>query len=275
MTEAGENVSAGDYFTAMELAESLQKLGHSVRYLCRRGEADWYDVGEDTDVLVSMLDAYDLGKAYRCSPGLVTVAWARNWFDRWAANPSIDRYSLVLASSETACSWLSRATGRSVGLFPIAANAHRFLDAAAAEETEEERARFGCDYVFTGSYWNDPREIMDILDPKAVPYRFRVFGKNWEQEPRFAPYTGGFVNYGEIPLVYKYTKLVVDDANRVTIQYGAVNSRVYDALAAGRLVLTNGAKGAEETFRGLLPVFRTAEEFREKLRYYTLLDEFF
>ncbi len=268
VTEAGENVSAGDYFTAMELAESLQKLGHSVRYLCRRGEADWYDVGEDTDVLVSMLDAYDLGKTYRCSPGLVTVAWARNWFDRWAANPSIDRYSLVLASSETACSWLSRATGRSVGLFPIAANARRFLDAAAAEETEEERARFGCDYVFTGSYWNDPREIMDILDPKAVPYRFRVFGKNWEQVPRFAPYTGGFVNYGEIPLVYKYTKLVVDDANRVTIQYGAVNSRVYDALAAGRLVLTNGAKGAEETFRGLLPVFRTAEEFRKKLRYY-------
>ena len=268
VTEAGENVTAGDYFTALELATALEKHGHTVKYLCRRGGKDWYDVGTEVDVLISMLDAYDLSRMYHTKKELLTIAWARNWFSRWAENPSIQQYSFVFASSRTACDYMEKNTGRKTVLFPIATNAERFMRAVEEAEKPEDREKYECDYVFTGSYWNDPREIMDILDPKSTPYRFRVFGKNWEQVPKFAEYTGGFLDYREMPLVYKYTKIVVDDANRVTIEYGAVNSRVYDALAAGRLVMTNGVKGAEETFLGMLPTFRSAREFKEKLTYY-------
>ena len=268
VTEAGENVSAGDYFTAMELATSLSKHGHRIKYLCRRGPADWYDVGEDVDVLISMLDAYDLNKMRHTKDNLVTVAWARNWFTRWVVNPSIHQYSLVLASSKSACNYMAECTNMKVTLFPIATNGDRFLSVLNRPEDPGEREKYGCDYVFTGSYWNAPREIMDILDPSSLPYRFRIFGKNWENVPKFSNYTGGFLRYEEMPIAYKYTKIVVDDANSATIEYGAVNSRVFDALAAGRLVLTNGAKGSEETFMGLLPVFRNAQEFKELISYY-------
>ena len=268
VTEAGENVSAGDYFTAMELATSLIKHGHRVKYLCRRGPTDWYDVGEDVDILISMLDAYDLNKMYHTKDDLFTIAWARNWFTRWVVNPSIQRYSLIFASSKTACGYMAESTGLKVELFPIATNADRFLSALNQPENPIERERFDCDYVFTGSYWNAPREIMDILDPGSLPYHFRIFGKNWENVPKLADYTGGFLKYEEMPLVYKYTQIVVDDANGATIEYGAVNSRVFDALAAGRLVLTNGSRGAEETFEGMLPVFRNAQEFKSQIIHY-------
>jgi spore maturation protein CgeB len=47
-----------------------------------------------------------------------------------------------------------------------------------------------------------------------------------------------------------------------------VNSRVYDAIAAGCLVLTNNGRGAAETFEGLLPVYTDRESLTELLKLY-------
>ena len=50
----------------------------------------------DTNVLISLLDAYDLTKV-DCKNGLlVKIAWMRNWFERWVENPSFKKYDLVL-----------------------------------------------------------------------------------------------------------------------------------------------------------------------------------
>lgn len=76
-----------------------------------------------------------------------------------------------------------------------------------------------------------------------------------------------------MPKVYAGTKIVIDDANRVTKPYGAVNSRVFDALAAGRLVITNGTLGAKETFEGRLPSFNSREEFNAMINKYMTDDE--
>jgi hypothetical protein len=48
------------------------------------------------------------------------------------------------------------------------------------------------------------------------------------------------VPYRRIPEVYAAAKVVLDDSNHVTKQWGSVNSRVFDALAMGVLVITNG-----------------------------------
>ena len=74
--------------------------------------------------------------------------------------------------------------------------------------------------------------------------------------------------YAEIPKVYRGAKIVLDDATLSTQATGAMNSRVYDALAAGCLVLTNNRKGAEETFEGLLPVYGSKEELTEQVRHW-------
>lgn len=265
VTESKPDTSAGDFFTAMELAESLKKLGWNIRYLDRKGSTDWYDVGEDVDVIISLLEAYDITKVRNVSPRLISVAWARNWFDRWCDKPYIRSYNCVFASSKTACAYMERSLGRRVELFPIATNSSRFTDIPQLEGACE---RFSSDYVFTGSYWNDPREIMDILNPAAGGWRFRVFGANWEQTEKFRDYTGGFVSYADMPQIYKHTRIVIDDANRATKPYGAVNSRVFDAIAAGKLVLTNGVIGAEETFEGMLPHFENSEELEALLNLY-------
>ena len=57
----------------------------------------------EVDILITMLDNYDISRIYNKKEGLIKVAWARNWFDAWAESPWIGEYDLLLASSPTAC----------------------------------------------------------------------------------------------------------------------------------------------------------------------------
>ena len=49
---------------------------------------------------------------------------------------------------------------------------------------------------------------------------------------------------------------------------GPANSRVFDALASGVLVLTNGEIGAKETFKGKIPFFKSKEELNDLIEFY-------
>ncbi len=262
VTEAGEHVTAGDYFTAMEFGEAFKRQGCDVCFLERR-DNKWYNVDADIDVIISLLEAFDLNKIGDKNDHIIKIAWARNWFERWVKLPFIDQFDYILASSEPACEFMERTLNRTVHLLKIGTNAERFdREIPFAED-------FNSDYCFTGSYWNDPREIIDMLNPKELEnHKFKVFGANWNQVEKFQDYNQGFVEYADMPKIYKGTKLVIDDANRVTKPFGSVNSRVFDALASGTLVLTNGIIGAEDTFGDLLPTFATEEELSSLLNYY-------
>ena len=68
-------------------------------------------------------------------------------------------------------------------------------------------------------------------------------------------------------------KIVVDDANHVTSPWGSVNSRVFDALSSGALVVSNGLLGSQETFKGRLPTYTTSAELTVLMKYYLSNDD--
>ena len=260
VSNKGENVAEGDYFTALELAQEFEKFGWKVSFISLKHN-EWYNFKDDIDVLFVLLDKYDLNKIPLKNKKIITVAWARNWFDRWVKNPSFNKYDIVLASGKSACKYIETNSNQKAILYPIATNPERFAK-------KQKEKFFECDYCFTGSYWNDKREIIDFLNPQKIKFKFHIYGKNWEKIKKFKDYHKGFVSYNEIPKVYANTKIVIDDANRVTKPYGSVNSRVYDALGSGVLVLTNGKLGSLELFDGKLPYFESEEELNGLLNYY-------
>lgn len=262
VTRVGENVTAGDYFTASELGDSLKKFGWQITFLPREGPGNWYYVPDDVDVLISMLEPYDPHKIRCLNRSLIKIAWARNWFERWVYQPNLSDYDLIFASSETACDYIEKETGIKPLLLPIATNPERFNDNIPPSE------EYQCDYCFTGSYWDDPRDIMEMLEPATLPYTFKLFGENWENFDKFQDYYQGFIDYSHMPQIYASTRIVIDDVNRGAKNYGAVNSRVYDALACGTLVITNGAIGARETFQGKLPVWKSKAELNNLIEFY-------
>nr|WP_319374357.1 glycosyltransferase [uncultured Methanobacterium sp.] len=268
VTETGDNSSAGDYFTATSLGKCFQKFGWEISFLSRVESKDWYYVDGDVDVLMSLLDAYDVRKVRSENNLLIKIAWPRNWLDRWLFYyPDFADFDLVMATSETACHYIEEKTGRNTSLLPLGTDPEIF------NSHVEEDERWKCDYCFTGSFWNDPREIVDALDPKSLPYTFKLYGKNWDEFEKLKPYYEGFVHHDKMPEIYRSTKVVIDDANRVTKKHGSVNSRVFDAIASGVLVVTNGDIGAQETFKGILPVYRSTEELNDLLDYYLSHEE--
>ena len=171
-------------------------------------------------------------------------------------------YGLVLASGRTACRQLEKRLGRDVILFPIAVNAERFREGGP-----EDGEAYRCDICFTGNRFS-PREIEKELVPAELPWSVAIWGDGWDGVQAFASCVKGHLPYEEIPKVYRGAKIALDDATPSTKEAGSVNSRVFDALAAGCLVLTNNVTGAEETFGGLLPAFRNREELEALLKRY-------
>ncbi len=263
VTDAGPGVAYGDYFTAMELAVELENSGYQVLFL-KRHSGDWYYEAARCEVVISLLESFN-PKEVRLRDSASKpffVAWARNWFDRWAESKGIYCYDLILASSETAATFLGNKTGLTVEVFPLATSVDRF-------HQEIGDVGYQRDLCFTGSYWFKSREIEKLLDTRKLDnYRFDIFGENWESSDKFRLFWRGFRNYEDLPEVYRTTKIVLDDANFATKPYGAVNSRVFDALASGALVLTNGCLGAQETFEGSLPTYSSSDELHQQINYF-------
>jgi len=255
VTEVGPEVAAGDYFTALELGSSLRKL---IRWeVVWLPKADWYNVG-DADVLIAMTDHYDLTSLGSRAEQLVKICWMRNWFDRWAGKPHFGMWDIRLCSSRKAADHIEAKYGFKSSVLRIATNHRRF------KPRPEEKIY---DYVFTGSYWSAPRDI-EHIDPKSIGLRFALFGKNWEDHAQFKGYYKGFAPYHALSRIYNQSRLLVDDANSVTKEWGSVNSRVFDALASGTLVITNSIASSSEVFNNNLPVYESPNALRETLTRY-------
>jgi len=262
VTDDDPNTKAGDFFTAMELATALtSKFGWQCSLLPEVSETkDWYDIG-GLDCIIVLLDKYEVSKVHNATGRVLKIAWLRNWFDRWVTHPWFNAYDLCLCSSEMACEYVTETTGKQTHLLKIATNAERF------NSKRVDGGEYTSDYCFTGSYWGSPREI-EGFDPHNLPYDFALYGVGWENHPQFIESYKGSLPYEELSSVYADTKILIDDANHVTKPWGSVNSRVFDALAAGVLVITNGDIGANDTFGELMPVYHSIEDLEKKVGFY-------
>lgn len=260
VTEVGGNASAGDLFTAMELGRALEsEFGWSISYR-PRGE-QWYTLA-DVDIVIAMVDAYDPRRIQGAHPALIKIAWARNWFERWCDHVWHDEYDLYFASSKLSADYITRRIGLPARVLRIAANTERF-------NISNRPLSATYDFVFTGSYWNAEREIVGALAALPKSLKGAIYGKNWEKVPQLRDLTRGFVPYEQLPNVYRNTKIVIDDANHVTKPWGSVNSRVFDALAAGCLVVTNSSLASNDAFEGELPVYESPDQLAELLSKYS------
>lgn len=262
ITDDAENTMAGDVFTAKDLALSFkQELGWNIRFLPRLSKkSDWYDaVG--LDCILVLLDDYDIRKLKNKRPSLIVVAWLRNWFERWVHRRWFHQYHLALCSSELAMQYVTQHSPLRAEVLRIASNTDRFNPQVKAQKA------LASDCCFTGSYWRAPREI-EKFNPKNSSYTFAVYGSGWQKHKNFSDCWRGELPYEQLPAVYASSTLLIDDANHVTKPWGSVNSRVFDALASGILVLTNGVIGARETFGEALPCYDGVEELEAKIAYY-------
>jgi GT2 family glycosyltransferase/spore maturation protein CgeB len=257
IADAGDQTSEEDYQMACGLGRAIQTfLPAHLRYLT---EPEWYDLS-GIDILVVLAGAFNLSKVKAASPFLVTANWTTEWFDRWAEDLSMHAYDHVFASSQRAADYLGERIHRPVSVLPAASNS-----ASLAAGTRQ--AEFACDYCFIGNRSDIPREIEFELDPARIDGVGAVFGRNW-QGTDLEAIARAAVPASRLPDLYASTRIVVDDADIATAPWGSCKGRVFDALAAGCLLITNGALGAQELFGDLVPTFHDRESLTSTLNHW-------
>eukprot|EP01038_Epipyxis_sp_PR26KG_P004819 gene4819-6754_t len=378
-----KKAAAGDVFTAEELAESLERNYNVLIKYLHKG-VNWYSSKylHDVDILITFVDDYDLSKLYQIprrgsdkgegelyhwparrnghlkgsvSSTIITIAWMRNWFQRWLSRPWIGNYDILLTSSHKSKMFYDIITNK-VGLqvhcsiscpslafpsfvgkgslsasnsnisfantqrfvvqdlnylhnrriavpvinFPIATDhlafakfktlvsaTHRRNSSSTGSFWSLVHSKLGSDYkpdyAFTGSYFNAYRRIMDFQPERISKWNGVIVGEDWDKasvSKGWKRIAIGRIPYKNIPEVYTSgIKIVIDDSNHVTRPWGSVNSRVFDALASGLLVISNGVSGIQSIFTKDLmapftpPVFETGEELEKLIDHYLSRDD--
>jgi glycosyltransferase involved in cell wall biosynthesis len=249
VTRDDESAGYGDWYTAHELGDAVARLGWKVSYLERHRDR-WYGLAPSCDVVVSLLPEVDL---FRVPRHVITVAWIRNWTEEWTAKAWFDNYDVVLVSSGRSKEIVEQQSAQVAHVFPLATNPQRFYP-------RPPNPALSSDAVFVGSHWGVERGIDEALPVLAASgHRVAIYGRGWEDQPGLADLSGGLLPYDSLPEVYSSAALAIDDAAISTKPYGSVNSRVFDALAVGTLVLTDNALGVRELFDEDFPTWDDAE----------------
>lgn len=257
VVDYGDMTTSGEYYTALELGLALQKIVPC--HITFLKEDEWSDLS-GVDVLIVMVNKFDIRNVKNINPFLVSINWMRQWFDRWSEDESLYAYDYLFASSTVACEYISGRTGLSVDLLRIAANIEHMDKGKFVRE-------FEADYVLTANKVGTNREIELCLDPESVSGSGAIYGHNWDGT-RFEKLSRGPVPYSQIPNVYASANIVLDDANIATKEWGSCNSRVFDSLAAGCLLITNGKSGVAEVFGDLVPTYDSKNSLAEALNYW-------
>ncbi|MEX2556534.1 MAG: glycosyltransferase [Actinomycetota bacterium] len=250
----------GDYYTAHELGDALTAKGWEVLYI-EGHQNRWYAVQQHVDVVVVLLDRYDIRRG---PSGAFTIAWVRNWTDRWIARPWFKRFDVVAASSDASAAIIREQTLHDPVTLPLASS-ERF-------RPSEPHPDLVCDYTFTGNNWGSGRAVLDRIDVRPGE-TFALYGRGWETVPEAAAHRRGQLEFERLPQLYASSKIVIDDTAEHSLPYGSMNSRVFEALACGTLVITNNVRGSEELFGGALPTYGSREELRAQLDRYLADDE--
>ncbi|MFQ3245846.1 MAG: GT2 family glycosyltransferase/spore maturation protein CgeB [Arenicella sp.] len=265
VTEAFDGATAGDYFTALELSIFLKReIDCEIKFFPQRGPNAAKQFSCDgVDLLVVLIDRFDTRGLKDRSPRTMVVAWMRNWFDRWQSWDYSGTYDFYLTSSSFAQKFLLDQFGIASELLRIGTNPTRFHTSADRERD--------IDICFVGSKWGVERDIEKVF-PTLGKYKTHIIGHGWPVDEDPEMFKGG-IDYVAVPKVYSNTKVVIDDAASSTNRWASVNSRVFDALAAGCLVITNGVAGANE-LRDLsksgvdIPSYQSPQELENLLELY-------
>jgi GT2 family glycosyltransferase/spore maturation protein CgeB len=239
----------GDLYTARELGAAFAGLGWTVSFL-ERFEDRWYRPPTDLDVVIVLLDAFDIR---RIPTGVVKVAWCRNWIDRWLERPWFEDYDLVFAGSEIARAAIERSSSVAAEVMPLATNPERF-------KPRDPDPALAVDVAFVGNLWGEERGVARVLGDLVTGGRtVGAWGRGWSEHVSASGLDRGQLPYEEVPDVYASADIVVDDTATPTKPWGLVNGRVFDALAAGTVVVSDNEAGVRELFDDEFPTWADSE----------------
>jgi glycosyltransferase involved in cell wall biosynthesis len=237
----------GDLFVAAGLGRYLRRRGSGAGYLDQKS---WYQASPGGGCVVAMLPAF---RPSRAAPGRRTLGWARSEFMNWLTHPELDQFDAILCSSAAAADVFQGVFDGPVHILPLGVDLDLFQPDPASTQN-----RSGV--VSTVNQWGRERDVYRALRSGPIDFPLRILGQSRGLPDELTEYDEGPVHFFEIPGAYRKAEVVLDDFNWTTVGWGAVNSRVFEAIAAGALPVTNSHLGLDTLGLADVPTYGAPEE---------------
>ncbi len=233
----------GDLFVAAGLARALLRRGAGVKLV---SADEWYQEQPPGSVVVGMVADVDP----RRIPGQVAlIAWIRNRVRDWLRAPGFGLFDAVLTSSEIAAREVRRSYGGPVDVCPIGFDPDLFHPTDATRDLTA---------VSTANHWGTERDVHRMI--RELGSTVQWFGVDRSRDPRLSALNHGTRDFFQMADIYRRAVVTVDDTLPNSVGWGTLNSRLFEALACGSLVVTNTGVGLHDLGLEKVPVYRTADE---------------
>lgn len=243
-------MSRGDLYVALGLAKYLNRLGWGITLWPTERWTEQSPAGHDAAIV--MIETFIPGLIH---PDTQVIAWVRNWTDRWAELPYLETFAQLWCSSNGAAQRIREVYTGPVEVVPLATDPELFthVDVPRAAEV-----------VTTANFWGVDRGLIAALKTVASTEKVTWFGKN----ARFLDIPPAIdhrhtIDYFSLPWVYSAWQFVIDDVIEAAATYGTLNSRLFDALACGAIVITNTASGLDELGLAAVPQYDGPDSLAE------------
>jgi glycosyltransferase involved in cell wall biosynthesis len=241
----------GDTYLARDLRAALRAAGWPTRM---HFHDRWNDpaIGDD-DVVIDLLGRY----VAENRPGTVRVVWQIS-HPELASAELYRSYDLVFVASDAFAHLMAEkvpdVTVRTL---------HQATDPTRFRPTPKGPAH---ELLYVAN-WREGRPIVDDLLP--TDRRLSVFGRGWTPERLGrVHHVGESIPNDQLGPYYAAASIVLNDHAAGMRREGFLSNRLYDAAAAGALVITDEVDGVAEEFDGGVVVYRDRRQLHELIDRY-------
>ena len=125
----------------------------------------------------------------------------------------------------------------------------------------ETKKQYNGEYIFIGSTRGVMRDCVFWAAEAGVP--LHVWGSGWHQMmPEHKEVVDGtFMPNEKLPALYRSAKVTLNDHWKDMLEHEIINNRIFDALACGLPVISDGCPEMKEIFPDAVLYYETKEEF--------------
>ncbi|RUR03040.1 glycosyltransferase [Labedella endophytica] len=236
----------GDVPYAADLAAALRRHGQNVvvdRHLAAARASSYLD-----DVVLALRGLHPVEP----QPGKVNVMWVISR-PELVTPREVSSFDLVYAASPKWAAYMSEMSGRPVEVMLQATNPRRFNYLRSEGEKPVDEV------LFVGG----PRPPVGrriVNDAIEVGLPVRVWGPRWGQFVDEKHVAGDFISNDDVSMLYSRARFVLNDHFDDMAEWGFINNRLFDAVAAGARVISDHVDGIDELFHEAVRTYRTTDE---------------
>ena len=252
--------NSGDYNTAFDFTKDINDYNSIITYINELPNIQF----KSNDLIVFMDESLcrkiniNIFNKINC----IKIAWVRNWERKWLEYLKLFDY--VLCCTNKAKTFIE-SNGIKSYILPIGGNFNEYNFSQNCEY----------DILIDVNLKNKRKIINNIIGlVKINKYKIAIIGEGWDKylsKDEFnliKKYYKGSINCDEIKNYYLRSKLIIDDCNINTEEFGSVNKRVIDVISCKRLVITNNKVGNDEIFDNTLPYYDSFETLKNVITSY-------